>query len=372
MKLIINKYLKGNTNELEEKQLYDWLLKDDHNIQIFKKEISYYMLHSSGSEIVDVQEAFEEFKASVKKREHQPVHVFSYKKYYRYAAAIVILISGIYFVTNFKNLYSNSTNQFSATIKSENNTNDEIVLTLDDGSTRVLGQEKEELSYLDSSSEELLAYNVIEVPKGQVFKLVLSDSTVVWLNADTKLKYPKKFINSLTTRTVELEGEAFFDVAHKKNQPFIVNTNGVDVKVLGTKFNVSSYANDKFINTTLVEGSVNAIDTNNASNSIIITPGFQASFQKDNMRLTSKKVNTLDYTSWMQKIIVFNDTTFENLIAKIERTYNVEILNENEQIKNERFTGEFDIENIETIFKALSTTYYFEYEINNNKITIKN
>ena len=171
---------------------------------------------------------------------------------------------------------------------------------------------------------------------------------------------------------VQLEGEAFFDVAHNKNKPFMVITKGVHVEVLGTKFNVSSYANEKFINTTLVEGSVNAIDANNANNSIVIKPGFQASFQKEIMDMTSKKVNTLDYTSWMEKVITFNDTPFENLIATIERTYNVQIINENEQIKNERFTGEFDIENIETIFKALSSNFYFEYEINNNKITIKN
>ena len=372
MKLIINKYLKGDTNELEEKELYDWLFKDDGNIQIFKEEITYYMLNDSRNEIVDVQEAFEEFKESIKKRENKQLHIFSYKKYYKYAAAVAILISSIYFINDSLESKNGGTNQVSKNIKSSSNINDEIILTLNDGSTQLLDQADEELSYLDSSSEELIAYNEIKVPKGQVFRLVLSDSTVVWLNADTKLKYPKKFVNALKTRTVILEGEAFFDVAHNKNKPFIVNTNGIDVKVLGTKFNVSSYTNDKFINTTLVEGSVNVIDTNDTNNSIIIAPSFQASFQKENMLLTSKEVNTLDYTSWMQKRIIFNDTPFESLISKIERTYNVEILNENEQIKKERFTGQFDIENIETIFKALSSNFYFEYEINNDKITIKN
>lgn len=372
MKLIINKYLKGDINEIEEKELYNWLFKDDSNIQIFKEEITYYMLNDSKNEIVDVQEAFEEFKANVKKRENRQIHIFSYKKYYKYAAAVTILISSIYFINNSLESKKGNTNQVSKNIKPSGKVNDEIILTLSDGSTQILDQADEEISYLDSSSEELVAYNEIKIPKGQVFRLVLSDSTVVWLNADTKLKYPKRFVNALKTRTVILEGEAFFDVAHNKNKPFIVNTNGIDINVLGTKFNVSSYANDQFINTTLVEGSVNVIDTNDTNNSIIIEPSFQASFQKEDMLLTSKRVNTLDYTSWMQKRIIFNDTPFESLIAKIERTYNVEILNENEQIKNEHFTGQFDIENIETIFKALSTNFYFEYEINKNVITIKN
>ncbi|WP_291870197.1 FecR family protein [Maribacter sp.] len=375
MKLIINKYLQGSSNKLEERKLYNWLSEDENNIQIFKEEITYYMLNDSRNEIVDAQEAFEEFKEfkeSIKKRENKQVHIFSYKKYYKYAAAVAILVSSIYFINNSIESKDKNTNQVSKNIKPSNNVSNEIILTLNDGSTQLLDKDKEELSYIDSTSEELLAYNEIKTPKGQIFRLVLSDSTVVWLNADTKIKYPKKFVSTLKTRTVILEGEAFFDVAHNKDIPFVVYANGIDIKVLGTKFNVSSYANDQFINTTLVEGSVNVVDTNDTNNSIILEPSFQASYQKTNMVLTSKEVNTLDYTSWIQKIIIFNDTPFESLITKIERTYNVEIINENEQIKNERFTGQFDIENIETIFKALSSNFHFEYEINNNKITIKN
>lgn len=373
MKLIINKYLKATTNELEEKKLYDWLLENDSNVQVFKNEVTFYMLNNSTSEIVDEQKAFEAFKEAIDKREkHKQLRVFSIKKYYKYAATIGILISSIYFINNSLKSKDANTNKVAKDVNISNDLNQDIVLTLNDGSTKIVEKEKEELSYINTPSEERLAYNEIKIPKGQIFRLVLSDSTVVWLNADTKLKYPKKFIKSLKTRTVLLEGEAFFEVAHNKDKPFIVNTNGVDVKVLGTKFNVSSYFNDSFINTTLVEGSVNVIDGNDTNNSIIISQSFQASFQKENSLLSTKKVKTSDYTAWMQKRIIFNDITFEELIHKIERTYSVEIFNENEQIKKERFTGQFDIENIETILKALSTSFYFKYEINDNKITIKN
>ncbi len=371
MKLIINKYLKGATNDLEEKKLYDWLLENNSNVQVFKEEVAFYMLNNSTTEIVDEQKAFEEFKETINKREeNKQSRVFSIKKYYKYTAAIVFLLSSIYFINNSLKLKEENTNKITKDLNISNDFNHNIVLTLGDGSTKVVEKEQEELSYVNKSPEEQLIYNEIKVPKGQIFRLVLSDSTVVWLNADTKLKYPKTFIRSLKTRTILLEGEAYFEVAHNKEKPFIVNTNGVNVKVLGTKFNVSSYTNDPYINTTLVEGSVNVIDTNNTNNSLIITPSFQVSFIKENMQLSSAKVKTSDYTSWMHKRIIFNTLPFEELVSKIERTYNVEIINKNEQIKNELFTGQFDIEKIETILKALSTSFYFEYEIDKNIITI--
>ena len=373
MKSIIIKYLKGKINTLEGEELYKWLLKDDSNIRIFKKEIAFYMLDGTTDETIDTQKAFEEFKEKVS-RVNKSSSFSLHKKYYKYVAAITILIVSIISVYM---LNSRQTDQLSKNISSNNIFNKEIILTLEDGSTQILEQKQEELSYFNSSylkpssSKEVLEYNEIKVPKGQVFRLVLSDSTVVWLNADTKLRYPKKFINSLKTRSVELEGEAFFDVAHDKDKPFIVNTDGVDIRVLGTKFNISSYSGEDSINTTVVEGVVNVVDVNDNNNHIILKPSFQASFQKSNTSLTSKEVNTLDHTAWIEKRIIFNDTPFERLVTKIERTYNVKIINKNKILKKEHFTGQFDIENIETIFKALSASFYFDYKIKNNTITIK-
>ena len=177
-----------------------------------------------------------------------------------------------------------------------------------------------------------------------------------------QIKISKKVYNSLKTRSVELEGEAFFDVAHNKDKPFIVNTDGVDIRVLGTKFNISSYSGEDSINTTVVEGLVNVVDADNNNNQIVLNPSFQASFQKSNTSLTSREVNTADYTAWIEKRIVFNDIPFEKLAIKIERTYNVKIINKNKALKKEHFTGQFDIENIETIFKVLSVSFYFDYK----------
>jgi len=373
MKETIRKYFNSELNKLEEQKLYNWIESAKENKELFKSEMNSYLFSNTSDENVNTQIAFEEFRNSLNDRNKlRSLKKFSFNKYLKYAATITILITGIYFFNRpLESTDENKKNQASS--RTEDAISNKIILTLEDGSTKILEQTKEELSYLNNApSKELLVYNQITIPKGQIFRLILSDGTIVWLNADTKLKYPKKFLKSLESRTVELEGEAFFEVAHDTNKPFVVNTNGVDVKVLGTKFNVSSYDDDNMINTTLVEGSVEIIDDSKSDNSIVINPNYQASFNKNKLQMASKKVNTAYFTSWLQKRIIFTETPFSELVKKIERTYNVEIINDNENVKNELFTGEFDIENVDVIFEALSTSGNFKYEINENKITIKN
>lgn len=367
MKLLVKKYLESKTSETEEEMLYVWLQKDKKNIDIFKDEMSLFMLIQSKEGSMDPQIAFEAFKSTIEKKSNQPVRFLNYRNYYKYAAILIVIISSTYFIKSSFTLDKEGVTKSSIDINKEGS--NQIILVRGDGTEQELKKEQEELSYIhETSIEESLVYNEIKIPKGQVFKLVLSDSTVVWLNANTKLRYPKKFINSQAIRTVELEGEAYFEVAHNPNKPFVVNTNGANVEVLGTKFNVSSYLNETNIKTTLIEGSVKVGNSNETS--IILKPSYQASFNKNTHFLSTKKVNTTDFTSWMQKRIIFNDMPFKELELILERAYDVEILNNNETIENEFFTGEFNIENIDVIFKALSTSIPFNYEINKDKITI--
>lgn len=373
MKLIIEKYLAGIADESEEKKLVGWLLENDSNLNEFKSEIARKLLNTPYKH-VDEQKAFELFRETVHRiqKHNKRTSKLSISKYYKYAAILIILLSSIIFVNialNSKDVISDE--NIASDLDTRHDPNKNVILTLNDGSIKLIDKDQEELTYVNNQSEAQLQYHEIKIPNGQIFRLVLSDSTVVWLNANTKLKYPKKFIKSLADRSVILEGEAFFEVAYNEEKPFIVNTNGVNVKVLGTKFNISAYDNDPLISTTLVEGSVEIVDDRNNNNSIIIRPNYQASFQKENMRLLSKKVKTSDYTSWIHEKIIFNDILFEELLNKLERFYNVEITNENEDIKRERFSGQFDTENLETVLRALSASYYFDYEINNNLVTIK-
>ncbi|QTD37877.1 FecR family protein [Polaribacter batillariae] len=370
MKSIINKYLQNKATSLEKKKLQDWVLESYENKKIFKENITLYLLENTNNfKKINSDKAFKEFLEQINKTSPKKKKFVKLSEFYKYAAIIVVCASIFYFTNtlfNNQNIEKPTTKKISQSEKKAK----EIVLTLEDGSQKLLQQEQEQISYFNRKpKEEVLVYNEIKVPKGQVFKLILSDSTVVWLNADSKLKYPKYFISSSKTRNVTLDGEAFFEVKSNKKKPFLVHANEIKVEVLGTKFNISSYKNDDIINTTLVEGSVNVKDINN-NDSILLKPSFQASFQKKSTAFTSKKVNTLDYTSWINKKIIFNNVSFEKLVFKIERTYDVEIVNNHKKLKKVRFTGEFDVENIETIFKALSVSYNFKYTINKNKITI--
>jgi len=359
---LIRKYLKGETSKLEEQKLYDWVTKDTRHLAQFKDEIRLFFPLNKNSKM-DTDLAFENFKKKIEKKK-----LFEFRALLKYAAAALLVISGTYFINKFK-IPENHTNI--TEIDTSIPENSRIELTLEDGTTKIIGEEKKELSFVKSKeSEEKEVYNQLRVPKGELFKIILSDGSVVWLNSETKLRFPKTFLPKSTSRTVFLEGEAYFEVAHDEERPFVVSTQALNVKVLGTKFNVSSYSNDDFINTTLVEGSVKVIDSTH-NNSIQLDASYQASFQKKEGKLTSKKVDPSNYIDWISHRITFNDITFNALRVKIERKYNVEITNENEALKEVRFNGQFDVESIEAILKALSTSYYFTYEIKDNQILIK-
>ena len=371
MEKLIKKYLNFNTSLKEEKELNDWVQDQVKNLDLLKKEIYEFEIQNHSNEIFDTEKSLIKIKRKLNNSKSKTKKTIQFKKYYKYVAILILAFSiPLVFLMKKQHILAPQIGSFKVENRLTNS--QRVMLTLNNGTKKVIDTEKEMLSYLNNkTTSEVLEYNEINVPRGQVFQIVLSDGTKVWLNAETRIKYPKYFIKNSKTRTVFLSGEAFFDVSHNKNKPFIVNTNGINVEVLGTKFNVSSYSSQKNILTTLVEGSVKVIDTTTIKNALVIEPNQQVSFNKIKKHLVSKKVNTNHYTAWMDKRIVFQDIKFEEVLERIERVYNVDIDNRNEAIKKEKFTGEFDVEDINTVFKALSTSIKFTYEIKENTILIK-
>jgi len=272
---------------------------------------------------------------------------------------------------------------------------DAITLKLDDGTIEVISADGErkildkegkvvgkqkgiELNYFkditkeSNNTPEVLTYNELTIPYGKTFKLVLSDDTVVYLNAGTTLKYPVKFIKG-KDRFVFLKGEAYFDVAKDKKHPFVVNVNNLNIRVLGTKFNVSSYSEDENVNTVLVEGAVSLYDKElvyNKDKSLLLTPGKKATWNKYKKDLNVEKVDTVIYTGWINGKIVFEHMPFKKILKKLERHYNVSIVNTNAVLGEELFTAKFDIETIEQVLTSFSKNYTFKYSVVGNKITI--
>jgi len=202
----------------------------------------------------------------------------------------------------------------------------------------------------------------------------LSDGTVVYLNSGTSLKYPVKFIEG-QNRKVFLNGEAYFDVSEDKNNAFVVNAQELDVQVFGTEFNVIAYPEDHETDVVLVEGSVGLSEKgsiNKDKSKTFLKPGFKGSFDREQKTINTSKVNTRLYTSWMKGNIVFRNESFDNIVTRLERHYNISIINNNKALANETFnaTIETEIETIEDVLNFFNKVYEIQYQIVNNKIII--
>ncbi len=171
----------------------------------------------------------------------------------------------------------------------------------------------------------------LTTPKGGTYQITLSDGTKVWLNAASTLKYPSRF--SGADRAVELSGEAYFSVAENEHMPFKVVSTGQEVKVLGTEFNVSAYADDPEIKTTLVTGSVR-LDANGAS--LKLMPGEQAVYTAGKLDKTT--INTDQYTAWKDGRFHFDHTPFHEMINQVARWYDVDIVYQG-RVPQETFSG---------------------------------
>jgi hypothetical protein len=243
-----------------------------------------------------------------------------------------------------------------------------------DSDGNVVGnQNGNKIVYDTETSVEKLVYNTLKIPYGKRFELQLSDGTVVHLNSGTTLKYPVKFIAG-ENRQVFLDGEAFFDVTKDKKHPFIVNADNLNVRVLGTHFNVSSYPEDAQTDVVLVEGSVGLYSGNetfDATKNTVLKPGFKGSFNKNNRSIATKAVNTSVYTSWMQGRLTFRNMSFRDISKKLERHYNVTIETQNKKLADEKFYASFGDEPIEKVLSYFNDIHGINYVIKNNEIVIK-
>ena len=230
-----------------------------------------------------------------------------------------------------------------------------------------------------------------QTPKGKKSAITLSDGTKVIMNADTRLKFPQNF--SGATREVYLTGEAFFDVVHNAKIPFIIHTDKISIKVLGTEFNVKSYPGDSTTETTLIHGLIEVTLNNRPDDRIILKPKEKlivsnASSEKtssgiktvpaahsaelliSNLHYISKSDSAVAETSWLDNKLVFQDESFGDLAEDMGRKYDVAFQFKNDVVKNYRFTGIFENETITEALNALQLTEKFKYKMDGTTITI--
>ena len=355
-------------------------LKQPKNVEIFKAyiKINYYSIYIMNQS--DTESIIKEVKSRIRQEESKITRFHFIKNTLKYAA-IFCLIFGLGYYSN-NNYVSN--NEVEKIIPKKNDIvltstdNGEVVIEKDDNKTDDkkiipkinLIQKSDQLIYDNNIDIKELVYHSLKVPYGKRFNIVFSDGSKAYLNSGSFIRYPVKFIED-KKREVFLEGEAFFDVAENKNELFIVNSNGINVEVYGTKFNVRNYSEDFNSDIVLVEGSV-GINNPEVSELTMLKPGFKGSVDKENFRVTTSKVNTKIYTSWIDGEVIFRNETFSQILKKLERLYNVTIINNKNESLDEVFNAAINVENenIEQVLEYFNKIYNIEYQIFNNKIII--
>lgn len=215
-----------------------------------------------------------------------------------------------------------------------------------------------------------MKYNTLKIPRGGEYFLILSDSTKVWLNSETTLRFPVQF--AADVRNVELIGEAYFEVSKNEKVPFIVSSGNQQIKVLGTQFNISSYADNENIYTTLVEGKVEVSLTSDPATKMILKPSEQSCFAKNENQLVKRNVDISQYTAWKDGRFVFKNEPLDDIMKTLSKWYNVEIVFANEDDRKLRFTGNLErYADFGNILEKIEKTNEVDFEITNNTITIK-
>jgi transmembrane sensor len=231
-------------------------------------------------------------------------------------------------------------------------------------------------------------FNEISTRNGSRTRISLPDGSTVWLNAGSKLVYDKSFDSKL--REVSLTGEAYFDVVKNADKPFIIHAGKVDIKVIGTLFNVKSYPGEKSTEASLIRGSIEVMIKDRPEEKIILKPNEKIVVSNEQAQektgLKSAQINepivaishlsyeptdsTIIETSWVENKLIFQNETFKDLAARMERWFGVTINFNNEEVQQLRFRGSFTHETIHQALAALKITGGFNYKINNDSILI--
>lgn len=223
-----------------------------------------------------------------------------------------------------------------------------------------------EIVYHKSEEETTeVVYNKLEVPRGGECMIKLDDGTKVWVNAETKLKYPVVFVGD--RREVVLEGEAFFDVA-KNEKPFIVKTSFGDVRVLGTAFGISAYASEPESYTTLVRGKVSV--EREGIKPVVILPGEQVVTFKDG-KMIKQEVDVEEFVGWKDGIYVFKEKSLGEIMKTLERWYNISVDFQDKSLVDLPFTGNLKrYDDINVFFDALTRTGDMKYRVEGNQVIL--
>ncbi|MGH2644267.1 MAG: FecR family protein, partial [Chitinophagaceae bacterium] len=228
----------------------------------------------------------------------------------------------------------------------------------------------DELSYSKSEYHKgQVIYNTLLIPRGGEYAVTLSDGTKVWLNAGSSLHFPTQFGGK--EREVFLTGEAYFEVAEDAAHPFIVEAGNMDVTVLGTRFDITSYSDDPHQKTILAEGSVRITRNGKESESVVLTPGYEAVLSKGENTIQVNPANVTESLAWKNGMFVFDGESLGSLMRKLSRWYDVNVRYEGGVDTMFHFTGRIKrYENITGILDLIELTGKVSFAVKNHELYV--
>lgn len=348
---LFEKYLNGRCTEQEINDLFGHF-KDASNEQQLKELIT-SALKSDADEPVsmldpgDKQLYFNEIKSKIVSREgavgvlRQLSRTQSYRRIAAAAVFMGVIFLSVLYIVSQRNIGDQSINQAAAGVQDIPAGTNNAVLTLADGTVILLdsvadGQLAEQtgakvikindqISYQGSTSgQEDVQFNTITTARGNQYQLILSDGSKVWLNAESSIRFPVMFASN--ERTVEITGEAYFEVARDTRRPFKVAYNTASdpgvIEVLGTHFNVNAYLNEKAVKTTLVEGKVRIIQ---GGKTALLLPDQEALLTKGDAGFTIQDADVDEAVAWKDGYFEFHDAEISDILRQFSRWYDVDV-----------------------------------------------
>lgn len=333
---LADKWLKGTITEKEKQEFEDWYNREAEHHQEWRRDLNEESLKNRL-----FQDVFKkiESKKSIGRNAFKPRGKKYLYKWYSVAAAVVVIFTiGIWFFQSHDQLPRIKKEEGSVRIDLPPGREaatlvlaDGLVIDLDttqNGEVTIQGKtivnkQGGQVAYIPTVEKEKspVLYNTINTARGNLYKLVLSDSSRVWLNSASSLRFPAVF--SGTERSVELAGEAYFEVARNKTMPFRVKVNGMEVEVLGTRFNVNAYTDEGAVETTLLEG---AVKVRNDKGFVLIKPGEQAVTKNNETEIGVSEADLDQVMAWQEGFFEFDNTELPVIMRQISRWYDVDII----------------------------------------------
>ena len=368
----------GELSEREKNELLAWLEESDFNRQIFDELAKGSSLSRSYDEYRNIHR--EQVWNAIEKQIVPQGRQLSLQ-WVGYAASVMILVAAGWFIfqmSDNKNVVQEGKKVARITPGTQ-----KAILYLDNGEQVVLAdnntvvvedslsgrieQVDKSLVYQTESTVKEERLNVLEIPNGGEFQVTLADGTKVCLNAGTKLTYPIAFVGK--ERRVRLEGEGYFEVKRDENKPFIVEINGMEVKVLGTSFNLRSFAADNRSTATLISGK---IEVKTSSRRVELSPNQQADLWVGENKLDVREVDAAVYSAWTKGRFVFRRERLETILDDVSRWYNVTVFYEQSSAKDILFSGIMErYADISKTLEMLEKTGKVSFIIDEQKIIVR-